>query len=161
MINLFLSPVTILLYGLAFRAYLKKLNTKYFPLLIIIWGAVLLLINVKYYDSFLTPPLSLGSSLLGLLPPLLYPIYRKIKGNEEGFFLNDNTKLMMATGFFFGFKNSLTFLFLYGIVIFARKKRETPYAFVIFPIIVLGYFILYVYFVLPQNGAPTPINIGT
>ena len=159
MINLFLSPVTILLYGLAFRANLKKLNMKYFPPLIIMWGIVLLLINAKYYDAFLSPPFSLGSSLLGLLPPLLYPIYRKIKENEEGFFLNDNIKLMMSTGFFFGFKNSLIFLFLYGIVIFARKKRETPFAFVIFPIIVLGYLIIYVYFVLPQNGAPTPINI--
>jgi hypothetical protein len=160
MINLFLSPVTILLYGLAFRANFKKMSAKYFPLLIIIWGAVLLLINVKYYDSFLTPPLSLGSSLLGLLPPLLYLIYRKIKKNEEGFFLYDNIKLMMATGFFFGFINSLIYLFLYGIVIFARKKRETPYAFVILPIIVLSYLILFVYFVLPQNGVSTPINIG-
>lgn len=165
MISIILSPATVLLYGIACWSYYKKpAILKYISIFIMLWGVGTIFLLYKFPDA-LMPPFSFSSRIYGMIIPLLYLIYLKLKGKNFNDSVRNDISLMVATGFFFGIKLSAYFLLVYGIIFLLRRKSRLPYVVAAFPIVFVYYAILITTIVLfirsgNENALPIPIVIG-
>jgi len=158
MTYIILSPVTVLLYGIACWAnYKKPAILKYVTILIVLWGVGTIFLLSKYQDAFF-PSLPFSSRFYGMIIPLFYLLYLRFKGKNINESVSNDVSLMVATGFFFGVEISATFLFVYGVIFFMKRKAKLPYVVAIFPIVFFYYVIIIItIFIIIQSGNENPI----